>query len=157
VTERACPPKTKLFEIVPRLFTACPQTREGFRKGRKEKSASSFLGANLHVLWSVIRRQLKRDLAREGLCRSESANALHACLNSGHLLSWSDADRFAHIAVQPVSLAAGGLYQPAVPARRARNRRRRPVYHRPRQRPLVARKTRQGPQTHRDPARGFTA
>ena len=61
-----------------------------------------------------------------------------------------DASRAADISIQPVSLAAGRLHQPAFSPHRARVGRRRPGHDRPGQRPLAPGKEVQGPQADRD-------
>ena len=68
-----------------------------------------------------------------------------------------DAHRFAHAGIQFVSLAAGGLHQPALPPRRARNRRRRPLHHGSGQRPLAFGKAGKGVQAHRNAPGRFAA
>src|SRR5882672_2045807 len=52
----------------------------------------------------------------------------------------TDAPWSAQSGIELISLATRGLHQPALPPRRARGRRRRPLYHRPGERPLPERK-----------------
>src|SRR5262245_25932051 len=80
-----------------------------------------------------------------------------SCLTQRRSYTAGDAIWPADIAVELVSLATGGLHEPAVPARRARSRRRGTVHDGPGQRAVTAGKAGEGVQAHRDPARRFTA
>src|ERR1700722_14356743 len=56
--------------------------------------------------------------------------------------------------LKSISLAAGGLHQPALSPHHPRNRRRRALHHRPRELPFLVGEKPQGATTHRNPSSG---